>query len=269
MLATAGLSAGCCRVAEMPLARSCHGLRRAAKASLIAAVLLGGASGLGAWKAGADERSPIDSTLTTLQPAAYQFPSARRQFRAWAWNAVGPSAIGGNLVGAGWRQWVTEEPAEWGGGRQGFAKRFGAGCLTTGVGETSLSLLSALMRQDPAYYRSPRTGVRARSAHALLMSFMARAPSGDAVFSPAKTLSAFAGPLVTQTTVYPDRYDYRTALASGAYGLLINAGWNLLREFVVRSPGWGGGRLPATPRWLAAKPVSPEDPRSGDSLDRP
>ena len=179
----------------------------------------------------------------------YRFPSARRQIGTWAWNAVGPSAIAGNLVGASWRQWVTEEPPEWDDDWAGFGKRFGAGSLTTFVGETSLALGSAAMHQDPGYYRSPRTGAWTRMRHAVRMTFLARRPDGSAAFSPAKTLSPFAGPLVTQTTVYPDRSDWKAVLASGAYGLLITAAWNAAREFVVPTPGWGGDR----PRELAAR----------------
>lgn len=198
--------------------------------------------------AGVAAEGPDTTSATATGPgAAYAFPSGRDQFQAWAWNALGPAAIGGNLVGASWRQWVTDEPPEWGSGKEGFAKRFGAGCLTTAIGETSLSLASAAMRQDPGYYRSPRSGFGPRLWHAVAMTFMARTPNGDAVFSPAKTLSPFAGPIVTQTAVYPDRYDYTAALTSGAYGLLITAGWNTLREFFVRTPAWGGGRSPGLP----------------------
>lgn len=185
-----------------------------------------------------DTASVAEAALET----SYRFPSAREQWRTWAWNALGPSAVGGNLVGASWRQWVTEEPSEWGDGWEGFGKRFGAGSLTTFVGETSLALGSAAMRQDPGYYRSPRSGVGPRAWHAVRMTFLARKPDGTTSFSPAKTLSPFAGPLVTQTTVYPDRYDYVAVLTSGAYGLLITAAWNATREFVVRTPGWGGER---------------------------
>jgi len=193
-------------------------------------------------------RPPDSQTPAPPDSTVYRFPSGRQQFMTWAWNSVGPAAVAGNLVGASWRQWVTDEPPEWGDGGEGFAKRFGSGCLTTAIGETSLSLASALMRQDPGYYRSPRTGFGPRLGHALAMTFMARSPGGDAVLSPGKTLSPFAGPLVTRTTVYPDRYDYGAALSSGAYGLLITAGWNALREFVVPAPGWGGGRAPGARR---------------------
>jgi hypothetical protein len=175
--------------------------------------------------------------VSTPSPG-YEFPSGRRQLQTWAMNALGPSPIAGNLIGASWRQWAIDEPPEWHNDVGGFARRFGAGSLSTGITETSLSLASAVMRQDPVYYRSPRSGVRPRLGHAALMTFMARNPRGNAVFSPAKSLAPFVGPVVTQATVYPDRYDFGTALTSGAYALLISAGWNVVREFVMPTRPW-------------------------------
>jgi hypothetical protein len=213
----------------------------------VAALLLlprpahGGALAARPWPAAAD----------TASDPHYVFPSARRQFWNWAWNAAGPTAIAGNLVGASWRQWVTEEPAEWGNDGEGFGKRFGAGSLTTFVGETSLALGSAALHQDPGYYRSPQSGVWPRAWHAIRMTFVARRPDGSVAFSPAKTLSPFAGPLVAQTTVYPDHDDAAAVLTSGAYGLLITAGWNAVREFLVPTPGWGV----ESPRQLATRAV--------------
>jgi hypothetical protein len=155
-------------------------------------------------------------------------------------SAVGPAAIGGNLVGASWRQWVTDEPSEWGHTGRGFAKRFGAGSLTTAVGATTLSAASAALGQDVRYYRSPRAGFRPRLRHALAMTVLARDRGGRSVFSPGKALSPFAGPLVTVGTLYPERYTVGDALLSGAYGVLISAGWNAAQEFVVRAPAWEG-----------------------------
>ena len=138
----------------------------------------------------------------------YRFPSGREQFKAWALDAFGPSAVAGSVTSAVWGQWVIDEPPEWSGGGEGFAKRFGAASATTAITETSLSLLSAALRQDARYYRCPCTGLGPRLAHSIKMTFMARRPDGSAVFSVAKTVSPFAGPLVTRTTIYPDRYTY-------------------------------------------------------------
>jgi hypothetical protein len=70
------------------------------------------------------------------------------------------------------------------------------------------------------------------------MTFMARRPDGGATFSVAKTAAPFVGPLVTRTTIYPERYTCGDGALSGAYAVLMNAGWNLAREFILKAPGW-------------------------------
>jgi hypothetical protein len=78
---------------------------------------------------------------------------------------------------------------------------------------------------------SPR-GLRAGSA-TFRMTVVARDRSGAAVFSPAKLVAPFAGPVVTRATLFPEGYGLGDGVLSGACGLLINAGWNLAREFVL------------------------------------
>jgi len=185
---------------------------------------------------------PDSSFVPAPNPGGYVFPSGSTQLRSWAMNVAGPSAVAGNLVGASWRQWVTEQPVEWGNQGVGFARRLGTGSLATAISESSRSLVSAAMRQDAGYYRSPRSGLIPRLGHAVVMTFVARNREGRAVLSPGKTFSPFVGPVVVQTTLYPDRYSTADGLRSGAYGLLGNAGLNVAREFILRAPNWEGGR---------------------------
>jgi hypothetical protein len=185
--------------------------------------------------------SPQDSLQASVPAPGspeYRFPSGREELEAWALNAFGPSAWAGSAMSAAWGQWVTDEPPEWPGGSRGFAERFGAASATTAITETSFSLLSAAMRQDSRYYRCPCTGMGPRLAHSIKMTFMGRRPDGSAVFSVAKTASPFVGPLVTRATLYPDRYTHWDGALSGVYAVLMNAGWNLAREFVLKAPGW-------------------------------
>jgi hypothetical protein len=182
------------------------------------------------------------TSVPAAEPAGYAFPSARDQFRAWAMNCAGPAAIAGNLAGASWRQWVTDEPPQWDEDGGGFAKRFGTASASTAICETSLSLVSAAMGQDATYYRSPRAGLLPRAGHALAMTILARNRRGEKVFSPGKTISPFVGPLVVENTLYPEGYNFADAMLSGAYSLLINAGVNAAREFILNAPGWNGAR---------------------------
>jgi hypothetical protein len=188
------------------------------------------------------EPAPGDAGLTA---SGYVFPSGRAQFRSWAVSALGPSAIAGDLVGASWRQWATDEPEEWDADGVGFARRFGTGSFSTFTSATFLSVGSAAMGQDAEYYRSPRAGLRPRLAHALVMTFAARDRDGDRVFSPAKTLAPYAGAVLTATTLYPDGYTWKDGVVSGSFGLLINAGWNAAQELIFKAPPWRTGREPA------------------------
>lgn len=168
----------------------------------------------------------------------YVFPSPRDQWRTWALDALGPSAIAGNFVGASWRHWATDEPEEWDTDATGLARRFGTGSFATFTSATWLAAGSAAMRQDPNYYRSPQTKFGLRVRHAAVMAFAARDREGDMVFSPSKTLASFAGAVATTTAFYPDRYSWTDGLVSGAYGVLINVAWNTAKEFVVKAPPW-------------------------------
>ena len=168
----------------------------------------------------------------------YRFPSRQERFDSWAMNALGPSAVAGSLTSAAWGQWVTDEPPQWPEDDEGYLKRLGAAASTTAITETSLSLLSAAFRQDARYHRCPCSGLGPRLGHALRMTFVARRTNGSATFSLPKTVSPFVGPLVTRTTLYPDGYTLADGALSGAYAVLMNAGWNIAREFVLKAPAW-------------------------------
>ncbi len=169
-------------------------------------------------------------------PREFRFPTPRDRVRDWALNAFGPSAIAGDVGSAAWGQWGSGEPEEWPDDRTGFGRRLGAAAATTAITETSFSLMSAALRQDYRYYRcaSPRLG--RRIAYAVEMTFVARKPDGRAELSLAKTFGPFVGPLVTRTTLYPERYTWADGALSGAFAVLMNAGWNLAREFVLPAP---------------------------------
>ena len=168
----------------------------------------------------------------------YHFPARRERFEQWAMNALGPSTVAGDFTSAAWGQWVTDEPPQWPDDDEGYVKRLGVAAATTAITETSLSLLSAAFRQDARHHRCPCTGIGPRLGHALKMTFMARRPDGSAAFSLPKAVSPFTGPLVTRTTMYPEGTTLADGALSGAYAVLMNAGWNVAREFVLPAPGW-------------------------------
>jgi hypothetical protein len=176
----------------------------------------------------------------SVAPAAtgYVFPSSGEVFRHWVWSIVGPRTLIPSGLRATWNTWVEDTPKEWEEDASGWGKRFGAAVADNGMNETALTLLSSAMHQDRQYYRCPCTGTWSRARHAIKMSFMSRNHSGDTVFAPPKIISRWVGPMVTRNTIYPGRYNSGDAAVSGATYLAGSVGWNLLREFFLKSKAW-------------------------------
>ena len=170
--------------------------------------------------------------------SGYIFPSRAQMNRYWVRSIVGPQAFVRSTFRASWGTWVTNSPEEWEKDFSGWSKRFGTSLLGNTINTTSLVLLSGATHQDPMYYRCSCPEFWPRVRHAIMLTVVGRNRSGDAVFSPAKVISPFTGPMVTRNTIYPDRYNSGDAVVAGAYNLLGNAGWNLVREFIWKRPRW-------------------------------
>ena len=176
--------------------------------------------------------APASPAGTAPTSTAYVYPSSGEMTRYWLRNTVGLKGwVGAAFTGA-WNTWVRESPDEWGLGARGWSHRLGSSLLDNGINTSTLVLWSRAMGQDPRYYRCECSGTWPRARHAFESSFLARNRSGSRVFSPARMISPFAGPMVTRNTIYPDRFDFSNAAASGAYYLIGSVGWNLIREFI-------------------------------------
>jgi hypothetical protein len=141
-----------------------------------------------------------------------------------------PCAIGSAIVG-GWLDQVRDDPKQWSRDAGGFgtrvASRFGQGLVTTSV-TFSGGLITGT---DQRYHPCGCTNTLARVAHGLLGPLTATTRSGATVVSPVQTIGAFAGGY-TAMTWRPGRYDpvkgYQFALSAMA----VNAGIDIIREFV-------------------------------------
>jgi hypothetical protein len=169
--------------------------------------------------------------------AGYTFPSAEKQFRFYANNVVGPfTLVSAAAIGA--IDHGRNEPPEWGQGGVGFGRRYGSILGVNAINQTTLMLISAASRQDPIYYRCDCSGFGPRLKHALASGFTARNRRGQRVFSPAKLVAPFAGPMVSRTVWYPDRYGPGDGARAGAMALGFALAWNVAREFVLPAPKW-------------------------------
>jgi len=162
----------------------------------------------------------------------YVFPSRAKMVRYWAGSVFGPRAYIGGVIRASWGTWASNSPEEWDNDFPGWSNRFGASVADNAMNQSALVLLSGAMHQDPMYYRCVCSGFWPRMGHVIKMTFAGRNRSGDTVFSPAKVISPFVGPMVTRHTIYPDRFNSGDAAAGGASYLLGSVAWNAVREFI-------------------------------------
>jgi hypothetical protein len=169
---------------------------------------------------------------TASASTTYVFPTTREMNRFWFRNTIGPEALIGGSFTASWNQWVSDSPREWTKDGEGWGKRFGAAMLDNGINESSLVLISRAIGQDPRYHRCDCTGLWPRSRQAVKLAFMSYNRNGNIVFSPAKIIAPFTGPMVTRNTIYPDRYGFGDAASSGGYYFAGRVAWNLFREFI-------------------------------------
>jgi hypothetical protein len=175
---------------------------------------------------------------SALPATGYVFPSHSELNRYWLRNTIGPRALAGATFRATWTTWVNETPDEWGKDASGWFRRFGVGLLDNGINQSALALISRATHQDPMYYSFKGSSFMTRVKHAVEMSYKSRNHQGEAVFSPAKIISPFVGPMITRNTVYPDRFNSGDGAVSGATYLAASVGWNLVREFFFKSPHW-------------------------------
>jgi hypothetical protein len=181
-------------------------------------------------------KTPTPTAPASAAVVGYSFPSGGELTEHWLWDVVGPKAWVGGAFTASWKTWVDTSPTEWHRRADGWRKRFGVALIDNSINQSSLILLSTAMGQDPLYYRCACTGIWPRTKHAFKMSFVGRNHNGDAVFSPAKIIAPFTGPVVTRSTFYPDRFGPSDGLRP--YYLVGSVAWNLIREFIGKSPRW-------------------------------
>jgi hypothetical protein len=88
---------------------------------------------------------------------------------------------------------LQNEPASWGGGWSGYAKRYGAAFTDNTVCSlVTTGLLPSILKQDPRYYQGHATGFFNRLAYAASRSVVTKSRSGQPQFN----LSEIGGTLI-------------------------------------------------------------------------
>jgi hypothetical protein len=181
-----------------------------------------------------DEVSAASSTTATTGtkgPLAYSPLSARCKFHLFLKQTYSPYTF----ASAAFQTALDQAEGQWpqyGGGMQGWAKRFGATLADTESRRFIQGFaLSTMLHEDPRYFPSQKHSLIARGWYAATRVIVTRKDSGHSTFN----MSEILGALFTSSlqNCYLPRHDRTFANTINRYGgaLSSDASGNVLREF--------------------------------------
>ncbi len=165
--------------------------------------------------------------VSTVQPAPM---TGREKFRYYLRSTYGPKSIGYTIAGAGIKQAEGSVP-EWGGGMEGYGKRFASSFGQKVVNRSIRIGLDGLLHEDPRYFASGRSGIWSRALYAVGQTFVVHKDAGGTRIAYTRFAADFGAAYVSRQW-HPDTYhttsDY---LTSGLSSIGIDAAKNVWSEF--------------------------------------
>ena len=141
-----------------------------------------------------------------------------------------PQSLVGPLLGAGIAQ-AEGTPHEWGGGMEGFGKRFASSYGRSVIGRTVEFGVAAADHEDPRYHPSDQTGVWRRTRHAIAATFVSQTTSGGSMPAFSRIAGAYSAGFIANAWEPPSQNSAGHALERGSTSLLSSVGWHVFEEF--------------------------------------
>ncbi len=127
--------------------------------------------------------SPQSSWLVAPNEAPYAPLTPHEKFQSFVHHTFSPYTMAGATYDATWAQ-LWGDPRAYGGGMQGWSKRFGAAVAGTEARSFFGSFFfPTVLHQDPRYFAMYKGPVVKRGLHALERVLVTRDDSGQAVFN--------------------------------------------------------------------------------------
>jgi hypothetical protein len=127
---------------------------------------------------------------------------------------------------------LKDTPAEWGGGAEGYGKRFANYYALATVGNIFQMVGEDLLREDNFYYGSGEHGVWKRVKYAVKSSVLARGSNGSQHFSISQVGSTAGAAFISR--LWQPRTNDSAGDGAVSFGIAMatNAGVNVIREFL-------------------------------------
>jgi hypothetical protein len=169
--------------------------------------------------------------MSTIRTSDYTPLSARCKFNLFVEQTHSPYTFASASFQATWAQ-ATDGWPQYGGGMQGWAKRFGATLTDTESRRfVQTFALSTILHEDPRYFPSRKRTLIARIWHSTTRVVVTKNDNGDSTFN----TSEFLGVLATTTlqNAYYPRYDrtFGDTMSRFSGALISDAIGDLQREF--------------------------------------
>jgi hypothetical protein len=164
-------------------------------------------------------------------PSAYRPLSSRCKLQLFLRRAYSPYTFASAAFEAGIAQMSAQWP-QYGGGMQGWGKRYGA-TLTDTESRRFIQtyLLSTVLHQDPRYFPSTKTSVIGRAWYAATRVVLTRGDNGQTEFNASEMLGALSTSAL-QNSYYPQHYRTVDGTISRFTGALSSDATSaILREF--------------------------------------
>jgi hypothetical protein len=169
--------------------------------------------------------------IPRVPPVRYAPMSGRDKWNYYLKTTYGPASIISSSFTAGLKQTRPSVP-EWGGGMEGYAKRFGSSFGQKAIDRSIRIGLNGLLREDPRYIPSYMSGALDRTYYAVRQTFVAHKDSGGTRIAFSRFAGDFGSAYISRQW-HPD--SYRTAhdyIVSGFISLGTDVAQNGLYEFM-------------------------------------
>ncbi len=170
---------------------------------------------------------------TSGSATTYVRPDADQRIKWFVDDTVGPFALAGYAVGAGYSTY-TNTPPEWGGKAKGFGKRLASNLGTNVIKNTAMYGLDEALKLDSHFYRSTKHDFGSRFGNAIISTFTARRSNGKLTVGVPRLVGTYTANIIANEVWYPARYSWKDGVRSGTVSLGINSVVNLVKEFLKK-----------------------------------
>jgi hypothetical protein len=177
-----------------------------------------------------DAPSAVSSAFSSTPPPEFAPMTNSERFRSYLVRITGPQFFITAAATAGISQ-AEDTPKEWGGGAEGYGKRFGNAYAQHFIRGTLEYGVSAALHEDNRYFKSGQTGFFRRTKYAVVSTLLARHDNGNQSFSFSRIGSAAGAAFISRA--WQPRSTTSAGDGATSFGISIGSdiGFNVFREF--------------------------------------